>query len=175
MGERRRERRTRRRIPCRLKIGGREYSGIALNLSRRGMFVQTNARPSRGEAVEIFIQLPDLAGLTLRASVARVVLVPPGLARVGGGGIGLRLLDAREDYTAFVDGGASTVTVLCDVSRTPAEPLTPSLQRFRVRVAQTSGPRSKTVLVCCDSEAEACEAVLQQFDEGWKILEVNPE
>ena len=54
----------------------------------------------------------------------------------------------------------------------PAESA-PSAQRFRVRVSQTSGPRSRILTVEGASEDAARRAALAQVGRGWKVLHVD--
>ncbi len=45
--------RYRKRVPCRVWVGKSSYSGMILNLSRMGLFVQTNAGVTSGDAIEL--------------------------------------------------------------------------------------------------------------------------
>jgi PilZ domain len=99
----RREPRMKKRIACALWIKGVRQHGIVLDLSSKGLFVQTSAKPSPGEAVRIELVLPgQTKPTTLMASVARVRTVPPALLAVAQGGIGLVLQNPPEEYFVFV-------------------------------------------------------------------------
>jgi hypothetical protein len=92
-----------KRIACALWIKGVRQHGIVLDLSSKGLFVQTSAKPSPGEAVRIELVLPgQTKPTTLMASVARVRTVPPALLAVAQGGIGLVLQNPPEEYFVFV-------------------------------------------------------------------------
>jgi hypothetical protein len=101
--EKRRERRMKKRIACALYIKGVRQHGIVLDVSSRGLFVQTGAKPAPGEKVRIELTLPGAKKVTsLDATVARLRMVPAPLLSVAQGGIGLVLHSPPEVYYAFV-------------------------------------------------------------------------
>ena len=92
-----------KRIACALWIKGVRQHGIVLDLSSKGLFVQTSAKPAPGESVRIELVLPGQSKATsLMATVARVRTVPPALLAVAQGGIGLKLQNPPEEYFVFV-------------------------------------------------------------------------
>jgi hypothetical protein len=99
----RREPRMKKRIACALWIKGVRQHGIVLDLSSKGLFVQTSAKPAPGETLRIELVLPGQTRATsLMATVARVRTVPPALLSVAQGGIGLELQNPPEEYFVFV-------------------------------------------------------------------------
>ena len=99
----RREPRMKKRIACALWIKGVRQHGIVLDLSSKGLFVQTSAKPAPGESVRLELVLPGQSKPTsLMATVARVRTVPPALLTVAQGGIGLQLQNPPEEYFVFV-------------------------------------------------------------------------
>jgi hypothetical protein len=101
--DKRRESRMKKRLACSLTIKGVRQQGIILDVSSRGLFVQTSAKPAPGDAVRIEVTLPGRPRPTvLDATVARVRMVPPALLSVAQGGIGLLLQHPPEEYYAFV-------------------------------------------------------------------------
>ena len=101
--DKRREPRMKKRIACALWIKGVRQHGIVLDLSSKGLFVQTSAKPTPGEAIRIELTLPgQTKPTTLMATVARVRMVPPALLSVAQGGIGLMLQNPPEEYFVFV-------------------------------------------------------------------------
>ena len=93
------EQRFRKRIPCKLTRSDSSFSGLIIDVSRRGLFVQTSAAAKAGDEVEI--------KLTRRASEAAIVLnarvvwrrsVPRPLRSVVEGGRGLQIHNAPEQY-----------------------------------------------------------------------------
>jgi Tfp pilus assembly protein PilZ len=92
-----------KRIACALIIKGVRQHGIILDVSSRGLFVQTSAKPVPGDGVRVELTLPGRSQPTvLTAKVARVRMVPPALLSVAQGGIGLVLENPPEEYFVFV-------------------------------------------------------------------------
>jgi len=54
-----------------------------------------------------------------------------------------------------------------------AEGSPPAGSRFRVRVSQVSGPRSRRVEVEAADADAAAEAALASLGDGWKVLDVE--
>jgi hypothetical protein len=101
--DKRREARTKKRLGCALFIKGVRQHGIVLDVSSKGLFVQTNAKPAPGDSVRIELTLPGQTRVTtLEATVARVRIVPPQLLSVAQGGIGFLLQNPPEEYFVFV-------------------------------------------------------------------------
>lgn len=185
--------RTKRRTPCSFTMNGRRQNGFVLDLSRTGLFIQTSADPDPGDRLDIQVVLDDKV-LPMHVEVARRKKVPPQLLTVAQGGIGVRILSAPEDYyTALaalsgpsrdmrgsakppVAGGpsrrkSSTAGPVARAPGTPAAP-DPGLPRFRVRVAQVNGTRTRTIRVSARNEAQARRQVMDDLGDEWKILEV---
>src|SRR4030095_2364677 len=68
---RRRAQRIKRRVTCELKLAGRSYRGIVLDLSETGVFVQTEASPAGNERLRIKFHAPDGGEFEVDATVAR--------------------------------------------------------------------------------------------------------
>ncbi len=86
--------RFRKRLPCRIRVDESRYSGIVLNLSRTGLFVQTAAAAPPGGSIEL-----ELRGeAPLQARVVWLRRVPQQLRSVSQGGIGVRIVGAPESY-----------------------------------------------------------------------------
>lgn len=190
MAEQRIARRIRRRMACELKAEGRQQRAIVIDLSRTGLFVQTSARLSPGTQVELWLQFEDeREPLLLRAAVARQKAVPSNLTSVAQGGIGLRIVDAPRAYYELVGETAAPVPPVAAAGpkapppasaqppaapaggpeASPAAPL-PSLPRFRVRVKQSDGPRSRILDIVAETAERASAAALAQVGPGWEAL-----
>jgi hypothetical protein len=182
---RRTEKRVKRRVPCEVFVGDARFSGMIVNLSRNGLFVQTTARPARGSQVEIRLNVEtESEPIRLLAVVRRASTLPPGATSVGRGGIGVSVERADERYLRFLaslapEVGASSIAAPAPPGRdqraTPAgreDPTTTT--RYRVRIAQMGSSRSKTVFACGRTPAEASDLALAAFEEGWKVLEIEP-
>lgn len=88
--------RERVRASCRFELDGSMHTGFLLNLSPRGMFLQTRLKVPAG--TEIVIRIDDLADEPIQV-LARVVHrtgAHRATASVETGGIGLEILNAPE-------------------------------------------------------------------------------
>jgi hypothetical protein len=95
----RRHQRIRRRFSCELRSGDRRYRGIVVDLSQSGLFVHTSAVIRPCSEIEVHLvgagSVPDM---TLRAVVARRLVVPAELATLVLRGVALELLEAPVEY-----------------------------------------------------------------------------
>jgi len=164
-------------MPCRVHAEGRQHNGIVLDLSGSGLFIQTSAKLPPGVQVRIDLSLPD-AEVPLNVEVVRRKQVPPQLLTVAHGGIGVRILSAPETYYRFLQDmqererqQVAREQSARGAATTPAVPAGP---RFRVRVSQTDGIRSRTVVVAAASSDEASRATQVELGEGWKVVSVEP-
>ncbi len=91
--------RFRKRIPCAFNAGGRSSSGLVLNVSRSGLFLQTSMPEDSGTVVDL--ELNPLEREKPIALTARVVwrrAVPAQLRTIVNGGIGMQIIRADEAY-----------------------------------------------------------------------------
>ena len=88
------EPRFRKRIPCRIWIGKSSYSGIVLNLSRQGMFVQTCAGTKTGDWIGLKIR----GDIDVQVQVVWQKRVPQALRSSTEGGVGVHIVGAPEGY-----------------------------------------------------------------------------
>ncbi len=98
-----------RSLGCELRIAGKTYTGVVLDLSAQGLFVRTNWVPEPGSALELTVRRPGGEVWTLWARVARGV--PRGAAMLSRRGVGLELVEAPDAYHRFVSellGDAAT-------------------------------------------------------------------
>ena len=96
--------RHKRRITCELRYEGRKASGIVLDLSASGLFVQTSARPEPGSVLQLILEARgDAAALDLRVRVARQRRTEPRLAALVPPGLGLQILDAPGGYFDLIE------------------------------------------------------------------------
>ena len=193
--------RTKKRLACSVVIDGSRMSGIVLDLSANGLFVQTSANPPPGAELGLELELPGEPERTLLVvRVARKKVVPPRLRSVAHGGLGLRIKRAPEAYFSYVarlqcaevaeespavaaaPAKASPAVTASPKKASPgrrsgarrvAPPRAPAAangKRFRVRVSQISGSRSRSLDVTAASEEEARRKAMGASGEGWKIL-----
>jgi len=172
--------RVKKRIPCELSFGGDRHSGIVLNVSRGGLYVQTSVGPSPGDRVEIDLAPPSApkSAMNLRATVVWKRVVSRRLLSGGHGGIGLQIEQADASYYDFVgtllpDQTIAQPAAAAPTSAAPQKPEAAPAPRYRVRVRELGRPRSKTLLVAGESEQQAGERALFEAGEGWTVLEVE--
>jgi hypothetical protein len=187
--------RKRRQMPCTLRVDGKHHGGLILDVSPGGLFIQSSAKIKPGDRLEIQTTLPGVEGrVCMQVEVVRKVIVPAHLLKVARGGVGVRILSAPESYYQFMDA----LGVSSDPGKAPharakrsaedpqaapaAEKIEPAPQvreesapqpRFRVRIKQARGPRSRAVEISAGSEEEAQRRVLAEVDEGWLVLAVE--
>ena len=100
--DKRKFRREAHRVPCELRIGGRDHRGFVLDISARGLFVQTKATAPDGTEVQLVLRGPDRDPIHLTATVARIKASHRAVAVVKTGGLGLRVDSAPEDFFKLV-------------------------------------------------------------------------
>ena len=166
-----REPRIKKRLACTLEVAGHRHSGIVLNVSPGGLFVQTRAKVEPGTEVTIELSVPGASEpLSLTAVVVRQKIVPQQLISVARGGLAFTIASAPKEYFAFL---ASFTPGAAPPKRAqPAEPETPK-NRYRARLKQVGGSRTRSCIVLSDNEAEAREQVLAEAGEDWKILDLQ--
>ncbi|MEC4687142.1 MAG: PilZ domain-containing protein, partial [Nitrospirota bacterium] len=92
-----------KRIPCKLSGSRSTFSGLVLDVSRTGLFVQTSAVAKAGDEVEVMLarREPE-AAIVLDARVVWQRNVPRQLQSVVEGGLGLQIRYAPEPYYALL-------------------------------------------------------------------------
>jgi uncharacterized protein (TIGR02266 family) len=173
------EPRFRKRVPCTLRSSSRAHSGMVLNLSRGGLFVQTSAHVPPGKHVSVELNIP---GAESRIPVgARVVwrrIVAPQLRTVSHGGFGVRIQNAPEEYFRFLSGvvtGAPpaaqpTAPAAAAVAAAGASERAAGCALYRVRLQQSAGPRTRWISVSSASEEAAGQLALAEAGSGWVVL-----
>jgi hypothetical protein len=170
-------RRTKRRMACRLIVGSQRFSGVVLDFSSTGIFVQTTAKPSPRDPVTIELSMPgQREPIRLESEVARVFMVPAQLITVAQGGVGLRIRNAPESFFALLEklqreGQAGSSTPLEGGSG--LAPGADPLRSFRVRMTQLGRARTRTLRLRASSAEEAAEIACEESGEGWKVLEAS--
>jgi hypothetical protein len=128
--DRRREDRFDQRMGCQLELNGQRHHGLVLNVSPRGLFVQTPAKAPKAPNVVATVEMLSTksdAVLTLQAVVVGQYGVPdqpPGLAKGGMGLVIRSVSDAWSELLADLDpkkllhGGSEAMPLLHPVART---------------------------------------------------------
>ena len=158
--------RFRKRVPCRLQVTGTSHTGMVLNVSRSGLFVQTTAGASPGDSVHLDLAVGDADPLPVDARVVWRRVVAPHLRTVSTGGMGLHVQYASDAWFGFVGGLASGAF---EEGEAPARTVRPS---FRVRLRLAGSPRTRTVVVAAEDAHQARERVRQQVGCDWHVLEL---
>jgi hypothetical protein len=188
-------------MTCRVHADGRQHNGIVLDLSGSGLFIQTSAKLSPGVRVDIELSLPDDTA-RMQIEVVRRKQVPAQLLTVAQGGIGVRILAAPESYYRFLhelqEKEREAARLAAQAAPEAAPPRAPAAQkpaaaprpaatprpaapppeppkpRFRVRVCQTQGARSRVIDVAAVNADTASRQVLAELGVEWKLLKVDP-
>lgn len=155
--------RKKRRMPCHLHVGQTEYNGLVLDLSETGLFIQTGAKAKPGQEVSLVLANAQGERIPLRGEVVRRKAVPVRLLSLAGGGLGVRILAAPESYRRF----------LAELGLVEPLPVRPPGLRFRVRVKQVSGPRTKRMDLEAQDADEAARVALEALGDEWKVLDVE--
>jgi hypothetical protein len=99
--DRRHEDRFSQRIACKLGLNGRIHLGLVLNVSTRGLFIQTRAKAPSEPNVVVSVELcPPRSEqvLTLEALLARQYWVPDQLLSLARGGMGLLIRSVDDAW-----------------------------------------------------------------------------
>jgi Tfp pilus assembly protein PilZ len=92
------------RIPCVVRSDQQHHSGIVVDVSPHGLFIQTSAQPSPGDALHVVLSVPgDPHQLHLEVEVVRSKTVPPQLRSMERGGVGVRITSAPEKYFTLME------------------------------------------------------------------------
>lgn len=181
--------RTKKRMSCEINVNGARSSGIVLDISASGLFVQTNVKPSSGIVATLRLSLPGgKEPVVMKARVARKKMVPPQLLAVAGGGVGFAITEPAEAYLDFVaemspEDAEAVARARANLAKRvgsgarprkePGEKREEAPKRFRIHVVETRTGRKNTFLATCASEQEASDQVLDQLGDGWKVLFVE--
>ncbi len=101
--ERREHERARRETRCELFAGGRWHDGIAHDVSLRGLFVKTAAKVACGALVRVRLHSSGGAPIELLATAPHQRVLPRSLDAIDTGGVGLKVRNAPNDYSRFVN------------------------------------------------------------------------
>jgi hypothetical protein len=186
--ERRRDRRTKKRLACELHLDGRRFLGIVLDVSPQGLFVQTNAKPTPGTEATVDLTLPGTSEmLTMECKVARTKLVPQKLLSIAQGGLGLRLKRPPKAFQEFVRTAGLTGAFDNAESEEPEAPPQPAQAapvveekpepkptRFRVRVNGKGDEPQQTFLVDAPNAEKARQRVVARIGDSSRIAAIDP-
>jgi len=175
-----RAKRIKRRITCELVIDGKRQSGIVLDVSASGMFVQTAVSATVSQEVEVHLAATRTSPkLTVRARVARGLRVPQQLLLASaGGGLGLRVIDPPPAFAQLIVGEDEAAPPRTRsspaVAAAPESPKRPVAQRrFQVRLQAAGSTRSRVVTVQCQDAKAARSEARAVVGGNWEVLDVS--
>jgi hypothetical protein len=157
--------RFKKRVPCRLRAPGGAASGMVLNVSRGGLFVQTSAAASPGDTVHIDLGVDAAVSLGVDARVVWRRVVGAHLRSVTTGGFGARIQYAPDAWFGFLSGLAGSEVE----ARVPERP---GGAVYRVRLRLAGSPRTRIVVVESADEAVARERALAVAGAHWVVLDL---
>ena len=162
--------RVRRRLPCTLDTHKGHRQGLVLNLSRSGLFVQTNLPPRPGTQVAIDMTGPDSQErIQLRGQVVWRRRVNSRMTGTAQSGMGLRLDGVGPRYEALlrkIDPSLLEATA-------QATPPTDAARGFAVRVALRGSNRSRVLHLEAPDTDTASRQALATAGDGWTIVELK--
>ena len=180
--------RVKKRIPCTLDQDERHHSGMILNLSHGGVFVQTNLPAEPGSLVDLHFRGPKGDDFeALQAAVVWRKRVSSQMLGTTQSGMGLRFLVAPSHYVEMIEGigepsgQASTLDVnvpgreegTAESAGCSAFGTDGDNERYVVRLAQKGGPRTRRLVLDCSNEEAARTDALERLGPGWTIIEIS--
>jgi len=171
--EKRKQRRTRKRLSCELVIGESRETVLVRDLSPGGLFVQTRAKVDPSQRVRlVFSAQADLPGMELEARVMRKRHTPPRLQSSVPSGVGLEVLDPPAAYLELVERSAASGVQDGD---SPSEDVPPGagIRTFRVRMIQRGKPNANVFTVRSESLQGARARALARAGRDWKIADIQ--
>jgi hypothetical protein len=201
--ERRQQKRTNCSIPCSVQGYGKPVDGVVCNVSAGGLSVQVDMAVEQGDVLAVTLQHAKAGNIDVRGIVWHVrqgrVRGSSNLVRR----LGLVLSEAPEAFHALLPvekpkpsetkseapkGGKSKragTSAKAKVAPAPVRPALPGRPaspeaeeapkafRFRIRVKQDKGLRTRSILVFAKDEDEARVCAREETEPGWHILEIE--
>jgi len=165
--------RVKKRIHCTLEHDARQGSGLILNYSRGGLFVQTAQPAAPGARVVIdFIDPAHSRPIELETSVVWRRRISPLMTGLNQSGMGLRLLDEPPAYRALVDTTLHPV-LKGAIPRDDPPRVSGSMYEFVVRLGHSGGPRTRRIKLRAADTNTAQRDALRRAGAGWEVIEVS--
>jgi len=93
-------RRTRRRLTVRFGVDEPDVTGYTKNISRSGLYIETNRAADPGTPLQLQIDAGDRV-LAMQGVVVWARRYPPSFARVRRGGMGCRFVSPSREWLEF--------------------------------------------------------------------------
>ncbi len=162
-------------MPCELRIGRGSHRGTILDATARGLSIRTGANLDRGSMLRVVMCGRRGSPVDVEAMVwhRRPARGPTSAVRLG-----VILVRAPDDFPRWL-GLSESKPKAPKPGRTAEAPAfernRPEQQRrYRVRLAQISGSRTRSLSVTAATEENARARVLAETEGDWKILEIRP-
>jgi hypothetical protein len=175
------EPRVKKRLPCTLGHADRQQSGLILNLSQGGLFVQTNMPAQPGSLIDIGFRDPaGEADIDLHGAVIWRRRVSSRMMGRTESGMGVRLLGGTAAYaellTSFLE--RAEPELIRDAPKAAPEVVNTVEQaredsEYIVRLALEGSPRTKRLAIISQSPGSARVEALERAGEGWSILDLR--
>jgi len=171
--EKRKQRRTRKRLTCELVIGESRQTVLVRDLSPEGLFVQTRAKVDPNARVRlVFSAQGDLPEMEFEARVTRKRHTPPRLQSSVPSGVGLEVIDPPSAYLTLVERSAASGVQDAEASKEDAASGA-GIRTFRVRLIQPGKPRANVFTVRSESMQGARARALARAGRDWKIADIQ--
>jgi len=171
--EKRKQRRTRKRLTCELVIGESRQTVLVRDISPEGLFVQTRARVDPNSTVRlVFAAKDELPAIDVEARVARKRNTPPRLQSSVPSGVGLEVINPSDAYFMLVERSVASGV---QVGEAPKEevPAGTGIRTFRVRMTQPGKPNANVFTVRSESMQGARARALSRAGRHWKIADIQ--
>jgi hypothetical protein len=171
--EKRKQRRTRKRLTCELVIGESRQTVLVRDISPEGLFVQTRAKVDPNCTVRlVFAAKDDLPAIDVEARVARKRNTPPRLQQSVPSGVGLEVIDPSDAYFKLVEHSVASGVQVGEAPKEKA-PVAAGIRTFRVRLIQPGKPNANVFTVRSESMQGARARALSRAGRLWKIADIQ--
>jgi hypothetical protein len=192
--ERRQQPRYRSNLICELRLAGQSIEGRVRDVSAGGLGVVAEApKADQGDEVVVTLRGAGLAAIVVRALVWHVRTVRRSAEEKTLRSFGLVLSESAPEFAELVGRLAAkharpssqppepepakvplpAPAPAAEVAA-PPPPAAAARREYRIRIKQTSGPRTCRVVASGATPEEAAAASLAAVGAGWVVLEVAP-
>lgn len=175
------EPRVRKRLPCTLGHADRHQSGLILNLSNGGLFIQTNLPVEPGSLIDIGFRNPSGQDeIDIHGAVIWRRRVSSRMMGRTESGMGVRLLGQPSAYSemmsSFLEKAEPELirdapVAAPEVANTPERVI--DAKEYIVRLALEGSPRTKRLVIVSNNPGSARSEALIRAGEGWSVLELR--
>ena len=171
--EKRKQRRTRKRLTCELVIGESRQTVLVRDISPEGLFVQTRAKVDPSARVRlVFAAKDDLPVIDVEARVARKRITPPRLQSSVLSGVGLEVIDPSDAYNTLVERSVASGVQVGEAPKEEASAAA-GVRTFRVRLIQPGKPKANVITVRSETMQGARARALARAGRQWKIADIQ--